>query len=463
MTGPVKIAFLGGAGTVTGSKFLITTHSKKILVDCGLFQGIKEDRLLNWQPFPIDPRSIDAVLLTHAHLDHTGYLPLLTKNGFSGPIFCSFPTAHLTELILLDSAKIQMEDAGFENENHLSKHHPALPLYDTDDVRNLLAQIKPLNLDQWHPMFENEFEVRLSQSGHILGSTFVEFRVGKKVMVFSGDLGREHPLILNPRKNVPVADTLILESTYGDKTHSKQDPKQELEKIISRAFENQGSVLIPSFSIGRSQDILYLLNALKSEGKIPPCMKIYLDSPMAEKASQIFDRFPTWHTLDEQNVGSITQMYTPISSVTQSAKLCSSNTPSIILAGSGMLNGGRIRHHLVKRISDPKNEIVLVGYQAAGTPGRFLKEGTEELKLFGQYLPVKAKISEITSLSAHADQREIIHWLNAIQKKPQQVFLVHGEPQAQEGLRVRLTDEFHIPIIIPKRGYSFPALAEKKA
>ena len=444
-----ELTFLGGAGTVTGSKHLLTIQDKKIMIDCGLFQGIKEERLLNWKPFAIPAKEVDAIVITHAHLDHTGYIPLLVKQGFHGPIYCSAPTAELAKLILLDSAKIQMEDAEHANQYGYSKHSPALPLYDTNDVEKTLPLFKILVPDQWHSIFLKQLDIRLSNSGHILGSTFVEARVGDKVIVFSGDLGKEHPLTLQPRKIIHKADVLVVESTYGDRCHPEEHPSESLAKIINDTISKDGHILIPAFAIGRTQDILFLLSKLKKENRIPN-VPIYVDSPMADRATGIFDRYPEWHRLDSTALKSLSSTFQHVLTPEKSKELCESKTPSIVLAGSGMLTGGRIRHHLMTRISDSKNSIILVGFQAAGTLGRHLREGASEIKLYGKYLPVKAKIFEISSLSAHADQHEIISWISGFQHKPTQIFLVHGEPNASEGLRVRITDTFKIPVHIAK-------------
>lgn len=455
-----EIQFLGGAGTVTGSKFLVKVRGHQILIDCGLFQGAKEHRLLNRQPLPVKASEIDAVVLTHAHLDHTGYLPVIVKDGFAGPIYASAPTIELTKIILRDSAKIQMEDAEFANDHHFSKHSPALPLYNSLDAERVFPLFRPISSHEWITLIPNIAELRFSNSGHILGSTLVELKINGKIVAFSGDLGREKPILLHPRELISVADTLILESTYGDRCHSTEDQKAKLESIINRTFHRGGTVLIPAFAIGRTQEILYLLKTLLDERKIPQKMPIYLDSPMGNKATEVFDQFPAWHTLQKTEIQSLGRLFHHVSSASESFELCKSKTPAIVIAGSGMLNGGRIRHHLASRISDEKNEIVLVGYQAAGTPGRFLQERTEELKLFGEYRKVNIQISELHSLSAHADQGELIRWVQGFKSKPKKVFLVHGETQALEGLRVRLGDAIATPITVAKMEQSYPLFLE---
>lgn len=447
----LNLTFLGGAGTVTGSKHLLTVGTKKILIDCGLFQGIKEQRIQNWSPLPIDPRTIDSVILTHAHLDHTGYLPLLVKQGFKGMIYCSKPTAALTKLVLLDAAKIQEEDAEHANQNHYSKHHPALPLFRTSDAEAVFPLLRTFSNDQWHAIIPGLVDARFSQSGHILGSTFIEIRACGQLIVFSGDLGRNKPLTLKRRKSVLEADFLVVESTYGDRNHSKESPINSIEKTVNETIAREGQVLIPSFAIGRTQDILYVLSKLKASKRIPE-VPIYLDSPMAAKATEIFSEFSDWHGLSTEELRDLNQAFQRVDSSEESAALCRSGAPAIVLAGSGMLSGGRIKRHLLARLPDSRNTVVLVGFQAAGTLGRFLREGAQETKMFGVYIPVRAAIAEISTLSAHADQSEILEWISEFSRPPKKIFIVHGEPHASEGLRVRIADRFAIPTHIAHLG-----------
>ncbi len=455
----LSLTFLGSAGTVTGSKHLLCFGKKKILIDCGLFQGIKEERNLNWRPLSVDARTIDAAILTHAHLDHTGYLPLLVKQGFRGPIYCSEPTLELTKLILLDSAKIQEEDAEHANQDGYSKHKPALPLYrvsDTEAVFELLTALKP---NHWHSIVSDQAKVNLKNSGHILGSTFAEVEVEGKSVVFTGDLGRSNPLTLYPRSVIREADALVIESTYGDRCHTKEPPADTLGKLINETLRRGGQVLIPTFAIGRTQDILHLIALLKASHRIPD-VPVYLDSPMADKATSIFDRFPEWHRLSSPDIRRLSNTFQYVASSKHSMSICQSKEPAIVLAGSGMLTGGRVKHHLVARLPQERNTVILVGYQAAGTLGRFLKEGAVEAKIFGKYVPVRAQISEISSLSAHADQHEILEWMSSFQTLPSQIFIVHGEPNASEGLRVRIADQFGISAHIAKLGERVEMLKE---
>ncbi|MDR3608574.1 MAG: MBL fold metallo-hydrolase [Oligoflexia bacterium] len=451
----LSLTFLGGAGTVTGSKHLLSmgeNGSMKILIDCGLFQGAKELRTMNWQPLAVDARTIEAVILTHAHLDHTGYLPLLVKQGFRGPIYCSEPTAEIAKLVLLDTAKIQEEDAEHANRVGYSRHKPALPLYDTTDALAAFSLFETLAPDQWHPILSKTAKVRLTNSGHILGSTFVEIQTEGKLFVFSGDLGRENPITLKPRVNPREADYLIIESTYGDRCHPQEHPLETLARLIHETIHRGGQVLIPAFAVGRTQEVLHLIAILKTTHRIPD-VPVYLDSPMADKVTEVFDRFASWHRLSSPDLKRLSATFRHVPSLNESTAIMQSGKPAIIMAGSGMLTGGRILRHLEARLPDEKNTVILTGFQAAGTLGRFLKEGVEEAKIYGKYVPVRARIAEISSLSAHADQREILNWISGFSARPpKRIFIVHGETNASEGLRVRITDRFNIAPHIAKLG-----------
>lgn len=447
----VTISFLGAAGQVTGSKHLLSVDGTRVLIDCGLFQGLKEDRQRNWEPFQVDPREIDAVILTHAHLDHCGYLPVLVKNGFRGPIYCSEPTAELAKVVLEDSASIEEEEADHANQHGYSKHRPALPLYTVADAERVFEKFEVLDVGHWVKIADDRMKIRLSSSGHILGSTFVEIRVLNKLIVFSGDIGREHPICMRPREILEEADALILESTYGDRCHPKENPKESLFRIINQTLLRGGHLIIPAFAIGRTQDILHLIALLKSEGRIPS-VPIYLDSPMADLSNSVFDRFPDWHKLTSPDLKRLSATCHRVSSYRQSRFLCKNREPSIVIAGSGMLTGGRVLRHLVARLPDKRCTIALVGFQAAGTLGRFLREGANEVKIHGEYIPVVAQIADISSLSAHADQHEILSWMAGFKRQPEQIFIVHGEPHSAEGLRVRIQDRFHLSAHIAKIG-----------
>ncbi|MEW6057351.1 MAG: MBL fold metallo-hydrolase [Bdellovibrionota bacterium] len=432
------LQFLGGVGTVTGSKFLFETENEKLLIDCGLFQGLKELRLQNREKLPVDSATIDAVLLTHAHLDHSGYLPLLVRNGFKGKIYCTGPTKELAKIILVDSANIQEEDADRANKMGYSKHHPAEPLYTKEEVKASLKLFAPIEINKWIRLSKG-LKVRFSPSGHILGSAFIELKYNEKKIVFSGDLGRRSPLMLPPPTRITSADYLVIESTYGDRVHSSETPLHQLERIINETIARKGHVIIPSFAVGRAQDVLFLISKLKRSKRIPD-IPVFLDSPMGINATEVFLGHSQWHTLSSKEVEELCQNVTMVRNHQQSEELSRAKNSTIIIAGSGMLTGGRVLLHLEKRLPDARNTVVLVGYQAASTRGRLLRDGISELKMFGQYVPVKARIEEISSLSAHADQSEIISWLKGFRRVPQKTFIVHGEPQGADALRVRIRD-----------------------
>lgn len=444
----LSIQFLGGVGTVTGSKYLITCESQKVLIDCGLFQGVKDLRLQNTSPLPINPKELDAVVLTHAHLDHSGYIPLLVKNGFRRPIYCTAPTRDLAKIILLDSAHIQEEDADYANKAGHTKHSPALPLYTVQDARNSLPLFKSIKENCWTEILPN-WAIRLRASGHILGSAFIELKVGGKTIVFSGDLGRTEPLILRAPCVLKEADYLLIESTYGDRNHSHESPLKALAAITLETLERKGHLLIPSFAIGRTQDLLYLFSLLRKDQKIPD-IPIFLDSPLGINATEIFTEYPTWHALNAREVKSLCEVGIMVKSKQQSKELFQQKHSSIVIAGSGMISGGRILHHLSKRLPDPRNTVLLTGFQAMGTRGRFLQERASELKIHGQYIPVRSQVKEISSLSAHADQREILNWLKNFESRPKKTFIVHGEPHSADALRVRIQDHLGWECYVPK-------------
>ncbi len=448
----VKIQFLGGAGTVTGSKFLVDTGKTRIMVDCGVFQGLKELRLLNWMPLPIDAASVDAVILTHAHLDHTGYLPLFVKQGFRGHAYCTAPTKDLTQVILKDFAKIQEEDAETANIKGFSKHKPARPLYDMEDCQKGIGALTIAAANKWHHIGDCRF--RFISSGHILGSAFVELHAAGMRIVFSGDLGRRSPLILHPPQGIQNADVLVMESTYGDRLHSDVSPQKELGRLINETVRRKGHVIIPSFAVGRTQDILYLLSRLQRQGKLSR-VPIYLDSPMAVAATEIFLRHAEWHKLKANDVLALEKIAIMVRSASESRGIIKSKRPSVVIAGSGMVAGGRVLAHLEERLPDRRNSVILVGYQAAGTRGRQLLSGTPEIKLQGKYVPVKAQVHDLSPLSAHADQGEILWWCRHFKKPPRFTFLVHGEPAASDSLRVKLRDTLGFECFIPRPEETF--------
>lgn len=433
------LKFLGGAGTVTGSRHLVQLGGRRILVDCGLFQGLKALRLKNWAAFPIDPASIDAVVLTHAHLDHSGYLPKLVREGFRGPVYCTPASAELCELLLLDSAKIQESDADFANRHGFSKHKPALPLYGRRDALRALEQLRPIDFDKSTDLGHG-LNLRLSRAGHILGAAVAQLRWGGQTMVFSGDIGRyDDPLMHDP---VPVeqADYLLVESTYGDRRHAKVEPREALLEVIERTTARGGTVIIPSFAVGRAQEMLYLCWRLKQAGRLP-LTPIYLDSPMAINASGMLERHPRDHRLSPDECRAAMASATYVQDVEESKALSHNNMPKVIISASGMATGGRVLHHIKAYGQNPANTILFAGYQAAGTRGEALINGAREVKIHGGFVPVRAEIDSLPMLSAHADVDEILRWLAGFQRPPKRTFIVHGEGGASAALKERIEQD----------------------
>lgn len=450
----IKIQFLGGAGTVTGSKTLLQVGNKRILIDCGLFQGLKELRMMNWMEFPIDPASIDAVILTHAHLDHCGYLPLLVKNGFSGSIHCTWPTRNLTEIILQDSAKIQEEDAERATSHGYSKHKQAKPLYEVKDVIACLPLFVGHNLNEWVILNEN-MKFEFLNSGHILGGAFVNMMANEKRIVFTGDIGRKEPMLLYPPKHMKEADYIILESTYGDRNHEhSKDVKNELLEIINETVKNQGTLMIPSFAVERTQEIMYLIYKLRLEGTFPK-IEVFLDSPMGTNATNVFHQFHEWQNISSKEINEMYHDVIFIKDILQSKALVADNKSKIVIAGSGMIEGGRILHHLNKHIENSNDTLLFVGFQGEGTRGRSIIEGDSEIKFFGKFRQVRCNIRSISSLSSHGDRDEMMDWLRNFKNPPKAIFLHHGEPHQTQALRVKIEHELHWRVIVPKLQESF--------
>ncbi len=446
----ISLTFLGGAQTVTGSKFLVEASGKRVLVDCGLFQGVKDLRLKNWAPFSVDPKSIDAVILTHSHLDHVGYLPILVRDGFKGPVFSTAPTRALSEIILLDASHIQEEDALAAQKGGYSRHKNPRPLFTVEDAKSAMTRFRVLSPNKWEALF-NPFRFRFVPSGHILGSAFVELEVRGSRILFSGDLGRTKPLVLPPPTLMQSADYLVLESTYGDRKHPKEPVLRALEAYLNEAIERGGDVFIPCFAVARSQDLLHLLAQLKRQNQLPK-VPIYFDSPMGTEATRILCNFPDWHRLNSKEVRELCEVATTVSDAKHSLSLARSRKQKIVIAGSGMLTGGRILNYLENALMDVKNLILLVGYQAAGTRGRLLKDGAPEIKIHGNFIKAKAQVAEISGLSAHADQPETLNWLRHFRRPPHQTFIVHGEPQPADALRLKIEDSLGWSCYVPQRG-----------
>ncbi len=431
------LQFLGAAGTVTGSLHLVTSGEQRVLLDCGLFQGLKALRLRNWDRRLPDPRRVDAVVLSHAHIDHSGYLPLLARQGFRGPIYCTSGTADLLQIVLPDSAHLQEADAERANRHGYSKHRPALPLYTVDDAQAALKLVEPCG-------YERPFGVtrgvtgRLRRAGHILGSATVELDLAGTRLVYSGDLGRYDRPILPDPEPVPAADVLLVESTYGDRPHPT-GADDDLVRIVREAAARGGTILVPAFAVDRTQELLWMLHHLEREGRVP-VLPVYIDSPMAIEVTDVYRRH-----VEDYDAGMARALASgdrPLApgnlhiarTQEESRAINGVRGPAIIISSSGMATGGRILHHLAHRLPDQRCTVLLVGFQAAGTRGRALQEGARELKMFGQMVPVQARVERIDALSAHADCAEILRWLGGFERPPQVTYLVHGEAQATTAL-----------------------------
>ncbi|MDO6518656.1 MBL fold metallo-hydrolase RNA specificity domain-containing protein [Zobellia uliginosa] len=444
----VKIHFLGASGTVTGSKFYLETPELNVMVDCGMYQGLKELRQLNWEPVPIDASKIDVVLLTHGHLDHTGYLPRLVMEGFRGKIIATPPTLAITEIILLDSAKIHEEEAERANKEGYSKHHPAKPFYSIREAERAISLFSYGEKDQWISLSEH-LRLRFKYNGHIIGATFIELEIFGKLFVFSGDIGREHDILLAPPEHPKWADYLFVESTYGNKLHPQEDVEEILVDLVTETINQRGNLIIPSFAVERLQSLMYVLWQLFKKNRIPN-IPIFIDSPMGNNVLSVFERFPEWHKLSSKEYQSMCKHFNIISSYADTWKTIDDPRPKIVIAGSGMVTGGRVLTYLKQLMRHSSTTVLLVGYQAEGTRGRQLLEGAYELKLFGKYYPVKSKIRHLESLSAHADQKELLHWMEDIKNIPETVFLIHGEPTALDAFRVKIGDVHNWHVHIPK-------------
>lgn len=444
----MKITFLGATQTVTGSKYLITVDSKKVLVDCGLFQGHKELRLRNWNKLPIDPRDIDAVILTHAHIDHSGYLPLLVKNGFKGKIYCTRGTKELCAILLPDSGYLQEEDANRANKYGYSKHHPALPLYTMQDGKRALEQFVVCHFDEPIELFKS-LSVKFLPAGHILGSSIVYLESHHQSVLFTGDLGRpEHP-VMKPPASITKADYLIVESTYGDRLHDKSNPLDQLAEIIQQTAARGGSIIIPAFAVGRTQDLLYYLYLLKKDKRIPD-LPVFLDSPMAQDVSDLLNQYTDEHRFTRELANQICKIAKYTKTPEESKSIDQYSEPVIIISASGMVEGGRILYHLKSFLPDPRSTIIFTGYQDGGTRGDRMLRGEPEIKIHGSMVPVKAQIKSIDSMSAHADYQEMLGWLGHFKSAPKKVFITHGDQDAAQSLKEKIENRFHWSCVIPE-------------
>ncbi len=444
----IKVHFLGAAGAVTGSKFLLETSERNILIDCGMFQGLKELRQENWKPLPFDVSKIDVVLLTHAHLDHSGYLPRLIKDGYRGKIIGTAPTLAIAKIILLDSGKIQEEEAEKANEEGYTEHKPAEPFYTVREAEITLGFFQSEEKNIWIELSKN-IKYRFRYNGHIIGATFIELDIFGKIFVFSGDIGREHDLLLFPPERPEKADYLFMESTYGNKLHPVESVSDKLVALINQTIHNRGNLIIPSFAVERLQTLMFLLWKLYNENRIPN-IPIFIDSPMGNNVLNVFKSFPEWHKLPEDDFKAMNQRMNIITSYKETWETIDDPRPKVVIAGSGMVTGGRVLTYLKQLIEKENTTILLVGYQAEGTRGRQLLDGAHEIKFFGDYHPVKAEIHHIESLSAHADQQGLLDWTSNIKNSPEEIFLIHGESSAQDALRLKLKDVYGWRVTIPK-------------
>jgi metallo-beta-lactamase family protein len=445
----MQIQFLGATGTVTGSKYLVRSGSASVLVDCGLFQGFKQLRLRNWAVPPFDPKTLGAVVLTHAHLDHTGYLPLLVKRGYSGPVYCTAATADLCRILLPDSGRLQEEEAEHANRHGWTRHQPAQPLYTEADAVQALERLEIRN-------YAEEFEpapglrVTLLHAGHILGAAMVRISDGSKSLLFSGDLGRPRDPIMRAPVPIDRVDALVVESTYGNRAHPSGDPFARLGAILAPVLKRSGVVVIPSFAVGRTQSLLWGIHCLRERGVLPATVPAFLNSPMAVDATNIYRRHRSEHRLSVEECAAMCHAAKFVNTVEESKRLNERRGPMIIIAGSGMATGGRVVHHLKAFAPDPNNAIVFAGFQAGGTRGAAMVAGAEAVKIHGAYVPVRAQVEQLDDFSSHSDASETLEWLAQMKAPPARTFITHGEPSAADALRVRIEEQLHWNVQVPE-------------
>jgi metallo-beta-lactamase family protein len=458
------LSFWGGVDTVTGSKYLLEVQKRTVLVDCGLFQGLKALRERNWQEPPFDPRQIEAIALTHAHIDHVGYLPRLVVRGFRGPVYCSRATAELLRIVLPDSARLQEEDADYRNRHNLTSHHPALPIYTEEDARETLKLVQPINGNDGPTEILRGIQAEFFHAGHLLGSRSIlldiadigDDRRGRRIL-FSGDLGRYDRPILHDPAPPPACDYLLVESTYGNRLHDPEDPKTSLERIIKAVVQRKGPLLIPAFAIGRTQELLYLIRELEDEGRIPK-IPVRVDSPMAAEATRVYGRL--WEEHDATYAALVRQGRKPLqthsmriaSKREESKKLNEETGARIIISASGMMTGGRVLHHAARLLPEKNATIAFVGFQGEGTTGRYILDGAPFARIFKQEVPIHCHIEKIASMSAHMDWQGVLRWLSDLPGAPRRVFITHGEPEAASALRDHITERYEWDINVPHYG-----------
>lgn len=447
----LKLTFLGGAGTVTGSKYLLEHGGFRILVDCGLFQGYKPLRLKNWAPFPVPPSSLSAVVLTHAHLDHSGYLPLLVRNGFRGPVFCTAATKDLCSILLPDSGHLQEQDAAYANRHGFSRHHPALPLYSEENARRALDFLRPVDFDT--PIaLPGGAEARFVYAGHILGAASVLLRWAGRNIAFSGDIGRFGDPLMRDPQTPSNADFVLIESTYGNRSHDTADVATILGELVGKTVHRGGTVVVPAFAVGRAQSLLYHLSRARGLGKMPSLVPIFLDSPMAIDATEIFRHNATDQKLRPTELARLNSDVQYVRTSEESRALTANPMPKVILSASGMATGGRVLHHLEHYAPDPKNMILFTGFQAGGTRGAAMVAGVDSIKMHGVYVPVRAEVRALSMLSAHADRNELLRWAGGFKTPPRTAYIVHGEPEGSDMLRRALEENLGWSAMIPEHG-----------
>ena len=460
MSQKMHLQFLGAAETVTGSKTLLQYNQKQYLFDAGLFQGPKEIRNKNWQEFKL-AKQIDAVILSHAHIDHSGYLPKLVKDGFKGPIYCTPGTRALCEIMLMDAARLQEEDARFANQTGYSNHEKALPLYDSDDAKKCLQYFQEVPFHQWFEL-DPGISFQFFRAGHIVGSAITQIAYHQdekqKILCFSGDLGNGRSVILENPESIPEADYLVLESTYGDRIQSHDSVFDSFQQVISKVIGRKGTLIIPAFSVGRTQEVLYIVHELHRQNKIPHC-PVYIDSPMAQRATQVYLKFTD--EIKKELVENIVQsvlasaQFKAVTSPDESMLLCMSDEPKIVISSAGMLTGGRVLHHLKAKLPDAKSGVLFVGYQAQGTKGLLLKNGFKDIRIHHKKVNVEAEIFTVDSMSAHADCEDLKRFVEQMGKKPRQIFLNHGEPNALQTLQYALQNDLQIPTEIARENHTY--------
>lgn len=443
----MQLSFFGAAGTVTGSKYLVSKGKTRVLVDCGLFQGVKQNRLRNWEDPPFDPTTLSAVVLTHAHIDHSGYVPVLVKRGFEGPVYCTQATRELCNILLPDSGYLQEEEARFRNKHKTTKHSPALPLYTQAEAERSLKAFKAAPFDAEVELGDG-LRFTFTPVGHILGSACVHVNDGNKTVLFSGDVGRPDAPVMRAPRPVARTDYLVVESTYGNRLHEEDNPKAQLADVINRTVERAGTVVIPSFAVGRAQAILHLIAELRDDQEISD-VPVYLNSPMAINATEIYCAHHPEHRLTAEECRDIFAVADFVRSTEASKALNTNSGPAVIISASGMASGGRVLHHLKTLLPDPRNTVLFAGFQAPGTRGAALTDGAEEVKIHGELVPVRAEVVELDNLSAHADYNEMIAWLEHMKEGPRRTFITHGQPAASEAFKEHLSEELNWDAEIP--------------